>query len=211
MRPRLLDLFCGAGGCAVGYDRAGFDVTGVDNRPQPRYPFAFHQADALEFLAAHGREYDAIHASPPCQAYSRVTKRWGRTGDHPDLIGHVRDMLAGYAVPWVIENVGGAPLCCPFMLCGSMFGLKVRRHRWFESSDVILAPCCRHRRHEYVVQVNGNPGGSSRRDSHIPRHTADEWAKAMGIDWMTAKELSQAVPPAYAEFIGLRLMALVTC
>ncbi len=138
---RLLDLFCGAGGAAMGYHRAGFDVVGVDIEPQPRYPFEFHQADALEFLAAHGHEYDAIHASPPCQAHSVITKRWkGRSEQHPQLIAPIRTLLNAIGKPYTIENVVGARayLRKPLMLCGTMFGLEtpqgnqLQRHRLFE-------------------------------------------------------------------------------
>ena len=147
---RLLDLFCGGGGAAWGYHLAGFDdIVGVDNRPQPHYPFRFEQGDALECLAAHGQEYDAVHASPPCQAYSAL-KHLAR-GDHPKLIEDVRGALQATGRPYVIENVVGAPLHFPLMLCGSMFGLEtdcgaqLRRHRLFESSVLLMAPGhCRH-------------------------------------------------------------------
>lgn len=107
-RPRLLDLFCGAGGCSAGYDRAGFDVTGVDVVPQPRYPFAFHQGDALEYVAAHGHEYDAIHASPPCQSYTPL-RALSPDKEYPDLVAVTRAALEATGRPWVIENVPGAP------------------------------------------------------------------------------------------------------
>jgi DNA (cytosine-5)-methyltransferase 1 len=148
-RPRLLDLFSGAGGCAMGYHRAGFDVVGVDNRTQPRFPFAFVQADALEYLAAHGQEYDAIHASPPCQAYSRATAWRGKRSAHPDLIDATRTALLTTGRPYVIENVQEARfrLREPLMLCGSFFGLRIRRHRYFEAPSLpfVLLPPCTHR------------------------------------------------------------------
>jgi DNA (cytosine-5)-methyltransferase 1 len=135
--PRLLDLYCGAGGCSVGYSRAGFEVTGVDIKPMPRYPFAFHQADALEFLAEHGHEYDAIHASPPCQRYSRGSKQ-SHTGHlHPDLIGATRSALLATGRPYVIENVADAyrTLRAGLLLCGAMFpGLRTYRHRLFDDA-----------------------------------------------------------------------------
>lgn len=134
-KPRLLDLFCGAGGCAKGYQRAGFHVTGVDIKPQPRYcGDEFHQADALEYLAAHGREFDAIHASPPCQRYTMAQNAAKNADAHPDLVDPVRDLLLSTRKPWIIENVVGAPLKNPAVLCGLSFGLKVRRHRLFETS-----------------------------------------------------------------------------
>lgn len=202
-RPLLLDLFCGAGGASFGYALAGFDVIGLDLRPQPRYPFPFVRGDAMR-PPFDLRVFDAIHASPPCQAYTRL-RALSPDRVRPDLLAATRRMLAASGRPWVIENVSGAPLGCAAMLCGSMFGLQIRRHRYFECSELILAPDCRHA--GPVVQVNGHPGGSSRRTPHLPRHAAAHWAAAMGIDWMAARELSQAIPPAYTRFIGERLLA----
>src|SRR5215467_701837 len=128
-RPRLLDLFCGAGGAAMGYHRAGFDVVGVDIKPQPRYPFTFIQADAMTFPL---EGFDAIHASPPCQAYIR-SGMYDKSR-HPDLLPPVRCQLERSDVPWVIENVPGAPMRVDLKLCGCMFGLGVARQRWFETS-----------------------------------------------------------------------------
>ena len=154
-KPRLLDLFCGAGGCSVGYSRAGFDVVGVDNRPMPRYPFTFVQGDALEYLAAHGGEFDAIHASPPCQRYS-VLAAMHPDREYPDLLQPARELLEASGKPWVIENVETAPMereanlfGFGVLLCGSMFGLGVprgylRRHRCFETSFPVPQPACDH-------------------------------------------------------------------
>jgi DNA (cytosine-5)-methyltransferase 1 len=204
---RLLDLFCGAGGAAMGYDRAGFDVTGVDNRPQPRFPFAFVQADALEYVAAHGHEFDVIHASPPCQAYTplrAVDKR-----EYPDLVGATRKALQATGKPYVIENVPGAPLQHPIALCGGMFpGLRVYRHRLFESSELLLAPS--HPKH--VVKATGTQRG---RKAHyeaggfitITGDVGTYCGGAMEIDWMNGDELSQAIPPAYTEHIGRQLVS----
>lgn len=206
-RPRLLDLFCGAGGCAVGYHRAGFDVVGVDAKPQPRYPFEFHQGDAFEFLEAHGHEFDAIHASPPCQAYS-VCGGWRPQAEHPTLIEPVRELLTATGLPFVIENVVGAPLHGAAMLCGSAFGLRVRRHRIFEGSFPLFGTQCRHGEQGPCVGVYGNQG---RRIGHWlgrARNVADA-SNAMGIDWMTWRELTQAIPPAYTEFIGRQLLRVV--
>lgn len=190
----------------MGYHRAGFDVTGVDNRPQPRYPFAFHQGDALEFVAKHGREYDAIVASPPCQGYSATRTLWRR--DHPKLLATVRAALRATGRPYVIENVEGArkEMIGPVMLCGAAFGLKVYRHRLFECSYFLLVPP--HGAHRskvlnrrYAADWDGfvtvTGGGNS---------TKAIAARAMGIDWMTRDELSQAIPPAYTEFIGAALI-----
>ena len=199
MRPRLLDLFCGAGGAAMGYHRAGFDVVGVDIKPQKNYPFEFRQADAMTYPLDG---FDAIHASPPCQGYSRLAVMHpGRT--YPMLVGETRDRIAG--LPHVIENVEGAPLVEPVMLCGSMFGLGVerghlRRHRLFECTFPALTPPCQHI--GPAVGVYGHGGHSGK---HRMLYKA-EAAIAMGIDWMTRDELCQAIPPAYTEFIGRRLM-----
>ena len=222
---RLLDLFCGAGGAAMGYHRAGFEVLGVDIKPQKHYPFEFHQADALEFLRDHGREFDVIHASPPCQAFTALKSMWNAK-EHPNLVGPTRDLLAEIGRPYVIENVVGAPLIAPFMLCGTMFGLgtgaaELRRHRLFETTFGIgLVPPCQHgaranvigvygghgRDRRRTVGVYGNAAGHSKRDRGVQEFSTAERAAAMGIDWMTGAEMSQAIPPAYTEFIGRRIL-----
>ena len=188
-RPKALDLFCGAGGAGMGYHRAGFDVVGVDIRPQPHYPFEFHQGDAMTW-SLHG--YDAIHASPPCQHYAPVTAWRGRQQDHPDLLVPIVDRLAGSGVPWVVENVPHAPLVPDFVLCGSMFGLAVWRHRWFLTSwaGFELVPPCQHA-------------------GLLPfMHKGERaYADAMGCDWMSTRESRQAIPPAYTEWLGARLLA----
>jgi DNA (cytosine-5)-methyltransferase 1 len=214
MKPRLLDLFSKAGGSAMGYHRAGFEVVGVDIEPQPRYPFEFHQGDALEFLAEHGHEFDAIHASPPCQDYSHT--RSLHAVHYPRLIAPVRLMLLGLGHPtWVIENVEGARahMRNPVTLCGSSFGLGVRRHRLFETSPPIWhTPACAHYLQPAPVDVTGTgasrtgprldgKGGNSRK----PRNLAHA-REVMGIDWMTRRELSEAVPPAFTEYLGELLM-----
>ncbi len=203
-RPRLLDLFCGAGGAAVGYHRAGFDVVGVDIKPQPHYPFEFIQANALDYLrgvnAVGGGTFAAIHASPPCQAFT--TARVIHGNEHPDLLTPTRELLQATELPWVIENVPGAPMRIDLVLCGTAFPeLRVRRHRWFEFSDPSIAPalvhCCNHSRK--TVPVFGHGG-------HI-YHGVEDWKESMGIDWMNRDELSQAIPPAYTELIGHQLLA----
>ena len=218
MRPRLLDLFSGAGGAAVGYHRAGFDVVGVDNRPMPRYPFTFVQADALEFCAAHGREFDVIHASPPCQAYSRLRHLpWLKRREYPALIGETRATLKLTGRPYVIENVSDAPLWGA-QLCGAALGLQLSRHRRFECNVMILFPPCPGHKtiqpgratlgKRYVKQagITGLPREISR--NSIAGHFAGiELARAaMDIDWMTRAEMSQAIPPAYTEYIGRFLL-----
>lgn len=210
-RPRLLDLFCGAGGCAVGYHRAGFDVVGVDIKPQPHYPFEFHQADAMTFDLCG---FDVVHSSPPCQAYSRICRGMGTASTHPDLVAKVRERLTSSGVPWIIENVEGAPLQFPITLCGTMFGLQsksglwLRRHRGFELSWGMLAPTCQHPRSP-SIGVYGN-GTNSHHLKRLGRNiTTEEQREAMGIDWMPRSELTQAIPPAYTEFIGRQLLARI--
>ena len=210
MKPRLLDLFCGAGGAAMGYHRAGFDVVGVDIEPQPRYPFEFHQADALEWATEHAGGFDAIHASPPCQAYSWSAKRWTEI-ERSDLVAPTRELLSASGVPWVIENVVGAPMVRDhtITLCGTQFGLEVLRHRLFESSVFVFGPGsrCRHRGSvkagDYVT-VAGHGGNNAKgRGSRAAKQ------RAMGIDWMNDQELNEAIPPAYTEWIGRQLRRVV--
>jgi len=194
-RPRLLDLFCGAGGAAVGYHRAGFDVVGVDVEPQPRYPFTFVQADALTFPL---EGFDAIHASPVCLTFARVTAWRGDRGDHPDTLAPTLARLARVAVPWIVENVEEAGLRADFLLCGSQFGLRdssgraIKRHRHFQVGNwasYSLMPPCDHRK-------------------LLPfMHKGERaYADAMGCTWMNKTEARQAIPPAYTEHIGRRLL-----
>jgi DNA (cytosine-5)-methyltransferase 1 len=207
---RLLDLFCGAGGAAMGYHRAGFnEIIGVDIKPQPRYPFTFVQGDALEYVAAHGHEFDAIHASPPCQAYS-ITKSL-RKRTHPDLVGVTRDALIRISKPYIIENVIGAPLRVSLILCGSMFeGLKVYRHRAFECEPLQVFPpaTCNH-----SFRMPASKGQYHRLDEQKfitcvgHNFQASSGKVAMGIDWMTRDEMAQAIPPAYTEYIGRQLLS----
>jgi len=229
-RPRLLDLFCGAGGAGMGYHRAGFDVVGVDIKPQPRYPFAFHQGDALAFCREHGHEFDAIHASPPCQAHSSM-KTMHNAREHVDLVPDTRALLNALGKPYIIENVPGAPLPGAIILCGTMFGLgyedaELRRHRLFESNLLLMAPStCMHGRRGSVVGVYGGHlrnrrrrtigvYGEGVRDSvrKIDKGVADfdvtAGREAMGIDWMTLAELCQSIPPAYTEWLGRQLIAV---
>ena len=210
MSMQLLDLFCGAGGAAMGYHRAGItDIVGVDIAPQPNYPFEFVQADALEYLAEHGREFDVIHASPPCQAYS-IARNNGCHVGAPRLIKSTRELLKQTGKIYVIENVPGAPLIAPIQLCGASFGLGVLgfdlcRHRLFECSIFMLMPPCQHKRGK-TIGVYGNGTNSYHREKFGRCVLVAELREAMGIDWMTRKELSQAIPPAYTEWIGKRLL-----
>ena len=224
-RPRLLDLFCGAGGAAVGYHRAGFDVVGVDIEPQPHYPFEFIQGDAIEALRrpawALQTEYDAIHASPPCQTFTVYRNcRPGAEPRWPDLIAATRDLLKETGLPWVMENVPGAPMVDDptlfgdfgISLCGTSFGIPVRRHRIFESSFPIPKHSCRHSK----FTERRFPGSSNRPNGRtvcnvgeyrVPLKVQKE---CMEVDWpVTLHELSEMVPPAMTEFIGTQLLAQI--
>lgn len=219
MRPKLLDLFCCAGGAAMGYHRAGFDVVGVDINPQPRYPFPFIQADVMALDQRFLRWFDAIHASPPCQGYTELRHAPGTVGA-PQLIDTVRDMLSATDLPWIIENVEDAKWAMrdPVTLCGSMFGLgadghQLRRHRLFESNVALSAPCpCDHQ--DPVIGVYGGHV-RCRSSKHGGRLTKDFVGKdkpalakeAMGIGWATMGQMSEAVPPAYTEWLGRQLLA----
>jgi DNA (cytosine-5)-methyltransferase 1 len=220
-RPLLLDLFCGAGGCAVGYHQAGFAVVGVDIAPQPNYPFKFHQADALLILddLIAGRlpwRFGAVHASPPCQAYTTMGQKHAATqAAHPALIAPTRARLQAAGLPYVIENVPGArrELDHPIRLCGRALGLGVSRHRLFECSFPCMALQCACRGDE--VPVYGKLDGRrvwTRSDGSELRaaKTLPQAREAMGIDWMEWDGLTQAIPPAYTEHIGHYLMAAVT-
>lgn len=204
-KPRLLDLMCGAGGASVGYARAGFDVVGVDVAPQKNYPFEFHQADALEFPLDG---FDVVHASPPCQSWTAYRRRGAGVGSsYPQLIEPIRDRLDQSGLPYVIENVPGAPLRQPFQLCGSSFGLNVRRHRLFESNISMLPPGCDHgwQTPRFASATNRT---NLRRTVEIGvwRIPLDVQREAMGISWMSLEELSESIPPAFTSWIGEQLL-----
>lgn len=216
MRPLLLDLFCGAGGAAVGYHRAGFRVIGVDTNPQPNYPFEFYQADALEVLGYGGQwvsQFQAVHASPPCQRYSAMSAcRPGLSAQYPDLIGPTRDLLTGPGwmnTPYVIENVPRAAkwMKSPITLCGQMFGLNLYRHRLFESNTHLWQP--EHPKHVITGSKAGHwePGTIMSISGHVS--PIAEAKRAMGIDWMSRNELAESIPPAYTEYIGHQLIAAI--
>lgn len=196
----------------MGYHRAGFEVVGVDLKPQPRYPFEFVQADALEYVAEYGHEFDAIHASPPCQSFSAYRRKGHGVGDgYPDLIAATRDLIIGSGLPFVIENVPNSPLRFPVTLCGSSFDLDVRRHRWFESNVEIDKPPCQHEKQTpRFAPATNRTNLRSTVEVGVWRIPLDVQQRAMGIDWMTREELSQAIPPAYTEHIGSFLLAAVT-
>lgn len=205
-KPKLLDLYCGAGGAAKGYQLAGFHVTGVDINPQPRYPFEFYQGDALAYVAAHGHEFDAIHASPPCEGHSRLTPI-SHKENYPDLIPATRFWLRTIGVPYVIENVPDAAihLRSPLLLCGSMFGLSVFRHRYFECSwGLEFSPVsCRHDYKPVYIS------GSKMVDGKKWEFPVQQCRDAADIQWMTRAEIDKAIPPAYTEFIGRQLMRVL--
>ncbi len=213
-RPLLLDLFCCEGGAAMGYHRAGFDVIGVDINPQPRYPFPVVQADALAPPFDLAR-FDAIHASPPCQAYSQNTQTTpGAQDRHPDLVGPTRAMLERLGVRYVIENVEGAPLRRDVLLCGSMFGLRTRRHRVFELGGwmMLSTHVCGHKRQGRTVDVTGNAGGHGQTDRPgfpVKYRDADHARAVMQMPWATGRGCTQAIPPAYTEHIGRQLLEAI--
>jgi DNA (cytosine-5)-methyltransferase 1 len=225
-RPRLLDLFCGAGGAAMGYHRAGFDVVGVDIEPQPHYPFEFVQADALEVLDGtfwapglgfDGDDFDAIHASPPCQHFSTMGNR-SRAEDKRktptvDLLTPTLELLAGIDLPWVVENVAGAKRSMPnyFVLSGGQFGLGVHRPRYFVSNVLIMTPP-RSKPPKHGIGVYGRDHDGRRlfnRKSNgtyrAPR-SLEEAQEAMGMDWADWHGTKEAIPPAYSEWIGAQLL-----
>lgn len=222
-RPRLLDLFCGAGGAAMGYYRAGFDVLGVDVVSQPHYPFAFVQADALAYFDAHGRGFDAYHASPPCQRFTQMSARWrgngGKTDQHLDLLTPTLARYRELRAPWVVENVPGAKraMRATLRLHGGMFGLGVHRPRLFESNTVILAP-----EEPFVLEPvgvygerpdgrrlwtrqNGNMKG--KRSIMRAAKSVEQARAVMGMDWADWHGVKEAIPPAYTEHIGRQLIA----
>jgi DNA (cytosine-5)-methyltransferase 1 len=216
-KPRLLDLFCCAGGAARGYQQAGFYVVGVDVRPMPRYAGdEFIQSGVGKFLNAGGwRGFDAIHASPPCQGYTIMKNRPG-VKRLPRLIEPVRKRLEAIGLPWIIENVEGARSAMPdaVMLCGASFGLgaaglDLPRHRLFESSIMLMVPKCQHRRGK-TLGVYGHGTNAWHREKLGRNITMAERREAMGIDWMRRGEDSEAIPPAYTEFLGKQLMASIT-
>ena len=205
---KLLDLFCGAGGASKGYALAGFEVTGIDLKHGKRYPFAYQRRDFNTVTVEELQEYDVIHASPPCQTFSitqHLRNAQGKSTDKLDLLEPVRNLLIASGKPYVIENVKGAPLINPVQLCGSAFGLKVRRHRLFESNMPLTGTTCNHKEQGRPVGIYG-----SMRDE-IPQggrtaKTMEEAHGAMGIDWMIWGELVEAIPPAYTEYLGKQLI-----
>lgn len=207
---KVLDLFCGAGGASMGYHRAGFEVTGVDIKHGKRYPFKYLRLNVMELQPSDLAEYDLIHASPPCQTHS-ITRNLriaqGKQTDKLDLIEPTRALLQASGKPYVIENVPGAPLFKPILLCGSAFDLKVRRHRLFESNLELKGTVCDHKKQGRPVGVYGSmrdeiPSGGKTAES------IEQAREAMGIDWMIWGELVEAIPPVYTEYIGRQVQLL---
>jgi DNA (cytosine-5)-methyltransferase 1 len=195
----------------MGYHRAGFNVIGVDNLWQYSFPFNFYESEALEYLHRNGRRFDAIHASPPCQHYSAMNR--AVKAKHPDLISLTRFFLNAIGKPWVIENVEHSPMQQPIMLCGTMFGLKTRRHRWFETSfppSCLLPPCqCRHGVRSGRLVGHRVAGKVAPGRTQPPPATEADRREAIGVPWMNCRQARQAIPPAYTKWIGQQLMAVL--
>lgn len=210
---RILDLFCGAGGAGWGYHLAGFSVLGVDIDPQPSYPFSFFQHDALEVAAEMAQDFDAVHASPPCQGYTTMNNRHGSSS--PLLIDEVRDLLQATGKPWVIENVVGARsyMRHPVLLHGGMFGLDVYRPRLFETNWLLMSPP-RAKRPEDAAAIYGKNDGRrlfTRVDgSELRVATLERAREAMEMPWADWHGVKEAIPPAYTRWIGERLLEVLS-
>lgn len=211
-KPRALDLFSGAGGAGRGLQHAGFDVTGIDIMAQPRYGGCrFVRGDAMR-LPVRLSDFDLVWASPPCQRWTAMVQSAGTQDNHPDLIEPTRRMLQEWGGVWIMENVPRAPLRAPVVLTGEMFGLNTYRRRHFECSFLAMAPDpgapFGPKSRPGSVTVTGHSGGSSRRDGWVAGNGA-AWKQAMGIDWMLNREMAEAIPPAYAEFLGRQAMRAI--
>lgn len=235
---KLLDICCKAGGASMGYHMAGFEVTGMDIDPQPHYPFEFWKADFTKLtageLSAIAQDFDVVVGSPPCQHYSAMTELvkvthqkkkgiYSGRDDYPDLVVPFREMVQSIGLPYIIENVPGAPLLNPVQLCGSSFALRVRRHRLFESSLPLRGVACNHQwqdRHRPYYQVKYGPGsdkmtgtigvyGTGNGDHLDGIEQVNLHRVAMGIDWMDAKEIAQAIPPAYTFYLGKQILEVL--
>ncbi|MFD9357985.1 SAM-dependent methyltransferase [Streptomyces sp. NPDC060031] len=207
-RPRLLDAYCCQGGAGMGYHRAGFDVTGVDKDAQTRYPLGFHQGDAIDFIQKFGAGFDFIHASPPCQHDSECQRIQGRT--HPDLIGPTRAALESTGRPWVMENVRGAArkLRRPVMLCGAMFGVETYRHRYFETGGGFTFTAPEHPAHLVPQAKMGRPVPKGWYGQFVGNFSGVDLARrVMGVPWMNRDGIREAIPPAYAQWIGEQALA----
>jgi DNA (cytosine-5)-methyltransferase 1 len=202
MKLKLLDLYCGGGGASFGYEQAGFEVIGVDLNKQPKYRGEFIQADAIDFLKAHYSEFDIIHASPPCQAYSMASMQFRKKGkNYPDLIEITRSELIKTGLPYVIENVPGAPLINPILLCGTMFGIPTYRHRFFESNFIIKQP--EHPKHTVKNAPMGRKPVNGDYIQYVGHFSGVNLVREFtGLHWLGQKELSQSIPPQYTKYVG---------
>jgi DNA (cytosine-5)-methyltransferase 1 len=207
---KLLDLYCGAGGATFGYQQAGFHVTGVDINEQPHYRGnAFHRDDAVEFLLKNYKDFDCIHASPPCQHYSNSAIQFRKMGKvYPNLIKKTREALISTKKPYIIENVPHSPLINPITLCGAMFGLRTYRHRLFESNINLVAP-------DHPVHQNPNaPMGRKPKDweyiQYVGHFSGVPIVKEMtGLTWLNQNELAQSIPPQYTLYLGIQLKLFI--
>jgi DNA (cytosine-5)-methyltransferase 1 len=219
IRPRLVDLFCGGGGAAMGYYRAGFDVIGVDLVRQPDYPFPFVQADATRYPLAAA---DAVHASPPCKAFTpagnAARQEWRLFDVHTDLLTPTLERFAALSIPWIVENVEAAPMpATSVRYCGSSFGLAVRRHRLFASNVDLVAPACEHDTTPRYQSLDWSARKAGRLAAAVSVHgnlqggtdTLELRRWAMGIDWLDNDRLTQAIPPAYTEHIGAQVIGAI--
>ncbi|MBP2581874.1 DNA (cytosine-5)-methyltransferase 1 [Streptomyces sp. PvR006] len=210
-RPRLLDAFCCQGGASAGYAAAGFDVTGIDLHPQPRYPYRFIQGDAVEYIRNHGHEYDAIAGSPPCQGYSDAQVLQGR--DHPMLIAPTRDAMNATGRPWIIENVPGAAphLIDPVVLCGAMFGLGTYRDRYFEAGGGLTLTQPHHPRHDKPITKMGRPRRPGEMAHYVGNFSGVQAARDdLQVPWMNRDGIRECIPPAYTQHLGRQLIQHLT-
>jgi DNA (cytosine-5)-methyltransferase 1 len=207
-RLKLLDLFCGAGGASAGYARAGFEVTGIDVKHGKRYPFTYIRGDVRDYLNTDFlSQFDVIAASPPCQTHSatkHLRNAQGKSTTKIDMIPEVREALIASGKPYVIENVPQSPLISPIQVCGSAFGLKVRRHRLFESNVALKGTDCHHKQQGKPIGIYGSMRDEIPNGGHTAK-TMAEANEAMGIDWMLWGELVESIPPTYTHYIGQQL------
>ena len=206
---KLLDLYCCAGGAGYGYEQAGFDVTGVDIEYQPKHRGKFIQADAIEFLKVNYQNYDVIHASPPCQAYSTASMQFRTKGKrYDDLISITREILQKINKPYIIENVPGSPLLNPIVLCGAMFNMRTYRHRLFESNIKLISPP--HPEHIYPNAKMGRKPKENEFIQYVGHFSGVNLVQEMtGLHWLGQKELAQSIPPAYTKFIGEQIIKIL--
>jgi len=210
MKMKLLDLYCCGGGAGFGYEQAGFEVTGIDIEPQPKHRGKFIQADAIEYLKSNWHKFDAVHASPPCQAYSIASMQFRQAGkEYVDLIAITRKELISTGLPYVIENVPGSPLLTPIELCGSMFGMRTYRHRLFESNIKLIAPP--HPKHEALNTKMGRKPKDGEFIQYVGHFSGVGIVQEMtGLHWLGQYELAQSIPPQYTKFIGEQIIKYLT-